>query len=86
MYGFDVRDAAAEQVEAMGAKFLRVDFQEDGSAQSWAPDSYYTTWGGSALCLLREGLDALCLLRRLSIHANYICKTKRLRVKAQAAF
>ena len=32
VYGFDVRAAAAEQVEAIGAKFLTVDFEEDGSA------------------------------------------------------
>lgn len=31
VYGFDVRAAAAEQVESAGAKFLSVDFQEDGS-------------------------------------------------------
>ena len=55
VYGFDVRDAAAEQVEAMGAKFLRVDFQEDGSAQSRAPDSYYTTWGGLCSVLAARG-------------------------------
>ena len=29
--GFDVRAAAAEQIEAMGATFLKVDFEEDGS-------------------------------------------------------
>merc|ERR1719146_261002 len=29
--GFDVRAAAAEQIEAMGAQFLKVDFEEDGS-------------------------------------------------------
>ena len=28
---FDVRAAAAEQVEAMGARFLKVDVDEDGS-------------------------------------------------------
>ena len=29
---FDVREAAAEQIEALGAKFLRVPYEEDGSA------------------------------------------------------
>lgn len=32
VYGFDVRAAAAEQVEAIGAKFLSVELDEDGSA------------------------------------------------------
>lgn len=31
VYGFDVRAAAAEQVESCGAKFLNVEFNEDGS-------------------------------------------------------
>jgi len=31
VYGFDVRSAAKEQVESVGAKFLEVDFKEDGS-------------------------------------------------------
>ncbi len=31
VYGFDVRAAAKEQVESCGAKFLSVDFKEDGS-------------------------------------------------------
>jgi NAD(P) transhydrogenase len=31
VFGFDVRAAAAEQVESTGAKFLKVDFEEDGS-------------------------------------------------------
>lgn len=31
VFGFDVRAAAAEQVESCGAKFLKVDFEEDGS-------------------------------------------------------
>lgn len=31
VYGFDVRAAAAEQVESCGAKFLQVPFEEDGS-------------------------------------------------------
>jgi NAD(P) transhydrogenase len=31
VYGFDVRAAAAEQVESCGAKFLKVEFEEDGS-------------------------------------------------------
>jgi NAD(P) transhydrogenase len=32
VFGFDVRSAAKEQVEAMKAKFLEVSFEEDGSA------------------------------------------------------
>jgi NAD(P) transhydrogenase len=31
VYGFDVREAAAEQVESCGAKFLKVQMEEDGS-------------------------------------------------------
>ena len=52
VYGFDVRDAAAEQVEAMGAKFLRVDFQEDGSAAGGYAKEMSPEWFAAAEAML----------------------------------
>lgn len=47
VYGFDVRAAAKEQVESVGAKFLEVDFKEDGSGA-----------GGYAKEMSKEWFDA----------------------------
>ena len=37
VFGFDVRAAAKEQVEAVGAKFLEVEVEEDGSGAGATP-------------------------------------------------
>lgn len=49
---FDVRDAAAEQVESMGAKFLHVDFHEDGSAAGGYAKEMSKEWFAAADAML----------------------------------
>lgn len=52
---FDVRAAAKEQVEAMGAKFLEVDFEEDGSAAGGYAKEMSAEWFEAAnKMLLKE--------------------------------
>jgi NAD(P) transhydrogenase len=51
---FDVRDAAAEQVESMGASFLRVDFEEDGSAAGGYAKEMSPEWFDAAFKMLEE--------------------------------
>ena len=46
--GFDVRAAAKEQVESMGASFLEVDFQEDGSAAGGYAKEMSKEWFAAA--------------------------------------
>mmetsp|Transcript_23132 Transcript_23132/g.32666 ORF Transcript_23132/g.32666 Transcript_23132/m.32666 type:complete len:1037 (-) Transcript_23132:103-3213(-) len=49
---FDVRAAAAEQVEAMGGKFLHVDFDEDGSAEGGYAKEMSPEWFAAARRML----------------------------------
>lgn len=49
---FDVRAAAAEQCEAMGAKFLKVDFEEDGSAAGGYAKEMSPEWFAAARAML----------------------------------
>jgi NAD(P) transhydrogenase len=46
--GFDVRAAAAEQIEAMGAQFLKVDFKEDGSGAGGYAKEMSAEWHAAA--------------------------------------
>ena len=46
--GFDVRAAAAEQIEAMGAQFLKVDFEEDGSGAGGYAKEMSAEWHAAA--------------------------------------
>jgi NAD(P) transhydrogenase len=58
VYGFDVRAAAAEQVEAMGAKFLSVELDEDGSADGGYAKEMSAEWFEAAeQMLLKECAD-----------------------------
>jgi NAD(P) transhydrogenase len=54
VYGFDVRPVAKEQVEAMGAKFLEVDFQEDGSGAGGYAKEMSPEWHAAAEKLLAD--------------------------------
>ena len=54
--GFDVRAAAAEQIEAMGATFLKVDFEEDGSGAGGYAKEMSAEWHAAA----REMLTKQC--------------------------
>jgi len=55
---FDVRAAAAEQCEAMGAKFLNVKFEEDGSAAGGYAKEMSPEWFAAAReMLLKECAD-----------------------------
>lgn len=55
---FDVRAAAAEQCEAMGAKFLKVSFKEDGSAAGGYAKEMSPEWFAAAReMLLKEVKD-----------------------------
>eukprot|EP00808_Paulinella_micropora_P030192 g12035.t1 len=55
VYGFDVRAAAAEQVESMGATFLKVPFEEDGSAAGGYAKEMSKEWFAAAnRMLLKE--------------------------------
>jgi NAD(P) transhydrogenase len=51
---FDVRAAAAEQVEAMGAKFLSVDFEEDGSGAGGYAKEMSAEWFAAADKMLEK--------------------------------
>ena len=51
---FDVRAAAAEQVEAMGAKFLKVDFDEDGSGAGGYAKEMSAEWFAAADKMLEK--------------------------------
>lgn len=52
---FDVRAAAAEQVESMGARFLKVDFEEDGSGAGGYAKEMSPEWFAAAnKMLLKE--------------------------------
>jgi NAD(P) transhydrogenase len=58
VYGFDVRAAASEQVEAMKAKFLSVEFDEDGSAAGGYAKEMSPEWFEAAnKMLLKEMAD-----------------------------
>ena len=58
VYGFDVRAAAAEQVEAIGAKFLSVELDEDGSAAGGYAKEMSPEWFEAAeAMLLKECRD-----------------------------
>jgi len=50
--GFDVRAAAAEQIEAMGAQFLKVDFEEDGSGAGGYAKDMSPEWHAAARAML----------------------------------
>eukprot|EP00457_Paulinella_chromatophora_P001025 gb/GEZN01001027.1/.p1 GENE.gb/GEZN01001027.1/~~gb/GEZN01001027.1/.p1 ORF type:complete len:1044 (-),score=166.48 gb/GEZN01001027.1/:264-3140(-) len=52
VYGFDVRAAAAEQVESMGATFLKVPFEEDGSAAGGYAKEMSKAWFDVANAML----------------------------------
>jgi len=52
VYGFDVRAAAAEQVEAMGAKFLKVELEEDGSGSGGYAKEMSPEWFAAAEAML----------------------------------
>merc|ERR1712205_108446 len=54
VFGFDVRPVAKEQVEAMGAKFLEVDFEEDGSGAGGYAKEMSPEWHAAAEKLLAE--------------------------------
>jgi NAD(P) transhydrogenase len=54
VFGFDVRPVAKEQVEAMGAKFLEVDFQEDGSGAGGYAKEMSAEWHAAAEKLLAD--------------------------------
>ena len=54
MSGFDVREAAAEQVEAMGAKFLKVPFEESGSAAGGYAKEMSKEWFDAAFAMLEK--------------------------------
>ena len=51
---FDVRPVTKEQVEAMGAKFLEVDFQEDGSGAGGYAKEMSAEWHAAAEELLAK--------------------------------
>jgi len=60
VFAFDVRDAAKEQVESMGAKFLSVSFEEDGSADGGYAKEMSPEWFEAAnKMLLKE--CAICM-------------------------
>jgi H+-translocating NAD(P) transhydrogenase len=48
VYGFDVRAAAKEQVESVGAKFLEVDYKEDGSGAGGYAKEMSKEWFAAA--------------------------------------
>lgn len=48
VYGFDVRAAAKEQVESVGAKFLEVEFKEDGSGAGGYAKEMSKEWFAAA--------------------------------------
>jgi len=52
--GFDVRPVAKDQVESMGAKFLEVDFQEDGSGAGGYAKEMSPEWHVAAEKLLAD--------------------------------
>merc|ERR1711871_318871 len=52
VFGFDVRPVAKEQVEAMGAKYLEVDFQEDGAGAGGYAKEMSPEWHKAAEELL----------------------------------
>merc|ERR1719399_2123829 len=52
--GFDVRAAAAEQIEAMGAQFLKVDFEEDGSGAGGYAKDMSAEWHAAANKMLAK--------------------------------
>ena len=59
---FDVRSAAAEQVESMGAKFLQVEFEEAGDAGGGYAKEMSPEWFEAADAMLLkecENLDAI---------------------------
>mmetsp|Transcript_2504 Transcript_2504/g.4004 ORF Transcript_2504/g.4004 Transcript_2504/m.4004 type:complete len:1047 (-) Transcript_2504:308-3448(-) len=52
--GFDVRAAAAEQIEAMGASFLKVDFEEEGSGAGGYAKEMSPEWHAAARKMLTK--------------------------------
>jgi len=60
---FDVRAAAKEQCEAMGAKFLEVDFEEDGSAAGGYAKEMSPEWFAAAgKMLLKEAASTNAII------------------------
>merc|ERR1719247_2459396 len=57
--GFDVRPVAKDQVESMGAKFLEVDFEEDGSGAGGYAKEMSAEWHAAAEKLLAD-MSAEC--------------------------
>jgi len=55
---FDVRAAAKEQCEAMGAKFLEVDFEEDGSADGGYAKEMSPEWFEAARKMLLKEAES----------------------------
>lgn len=55
---FDVRAAAKEQCEAMGAKFLDVDFEEDGSAEGGYAKEMSAEWFEAARKMLLKECES----------------------------
>jgi H+-translocating NAD(P) transhydrogenase len=51
---FDVRPVTREQVQAMGAKFLEVDYQEDGSAAGGYAKEMSKEWHAAARAMLTQ--------------------------------
>jgi H+-translocating NAD(P) transhydrogenase len=51
---FDVRPVTKEQVQAMGAKFLEVDYQEDGSADGGYAKEMSKEWHAAARSMLTK--------------------------------
>ena len=56
--GFDVRAAAKEQVEAVGARFLEVSVQEDGSGAGGYAKEMSAEWFAAAEAMLLEECKA----------------------------
>ena len=51
---FDVRPVTKEQVEAMGAQFLEVDYQEDGSGAGGYAKEMSKEWHAAARAMLTD--------------------------------
>jgi len=51
---FDVRPVTKEQVEAMGAQFLEVNYQEDGSGSGGYAKEMSKEWHAAARAMLTD--------------------------------
>ncbi|KAJ1451677.1 NAD(P) transhydrogenase beta subunit-domain-containing protein [Pelagophyceae sp. CCMP2097] len=60
--GFDVRAAASEQIEAMGAKFLKVEFEEDGSGAGGYAKEMSAEWHAAARAMLTKQCESVDIL------------------------